>query len=186
MRGNNRGQLNPGGSALKQEKHRLNHHIRVPQVRLIDHEGGQVGVVAIADALRMAQEAGLDLIEVAPNAVPPVCRILDYKKMLYEQKRRAREARKKQKTIDIKEVKMRVNIDQHDYDTKMNHAKEFLEGGNKVKITIIFRGRLMDHPELGVRLVDRIVKDMQGIAAVEGHIPRPSRVMSFYMAKKTE
>lgn len=156
----------------------------MPQVRLIDHEGTQVGVVPIADALQRAQEAGLDLIEVAPNATPPVCRILDYKKMLYEQKRRAREARKKQKSIDLKEVKMKVNIDQHDYETKMNHAREFLEGGNKVKFTIIFRGRLMDHPELGARLAERVVKDLAEVASIEGYIPRPTRIMSFYMIKK--
>ncbi|GAB4323102.1 MAG: translation initiation factor IF-3 [Candidatus Sumerlaeia bacterium] len=158
--------------------------IRAPQVRLIDQDGTQVGIVSIQEALQRAQEAGVDLIEVAPNANPPVCRILDYKKMLYEQKRRAREARKKQKNIEVKEVKMRVNIDQHDYETKIKHAQEFLTAGDKVKITIMFRGRQMDHPELGERLIKQVIQDLEPVGAVEGPIPRHGRIMSFYMAAK--
>ena len=123
----------------------MNQEIRDREVRLIDQNNQQIGVVAIADALKMAQEAELDLVEVAPEAKPPVCKIIDFKKVIYEQKRRLRESRKKAKTIEVKEVKMRPSIDQHDYKTKMNHAREFLEAGNKVKITFTYKGREQTH-----------------------------------------
>jgi translation initiation factor IF-3 len=168
---------------IKQERHRVNFHIRVPEVRLVDQDGNQVGVVKTEEARKMAEAAELDLVEVAPNAKPPVCRIMDYKRMVYEQKRRAREARKKQKTVDVKEVKLRVNIDEHDYQTKLRHAREFIEHGDKIKITIIFRGRLINHPELGQKLMKRIIEDLQDVAAVEGALPRHGRIMSFYVGK---
>jgi translation initiation factor IF-3 len=158
----------------------------VPEVRLVDQDGNQVGVVKTPDAVKMAEEAELDLVEVAPNAKPPVCRIMDYKRMVYEQKRKAREARKKQKTVDVKEVKFRVNIDEHDYQTKLRHAREFIDHGDKIKITIIFRGRLINHPELGQKLIQRVVEDLKDVATVEGALPRHGRIMSFYVAKAKE
>jgi translation initiation factor IF-3 len=126
-----------------------------------------VGVVQIADALRMAEEAELDLVEVAPEAKPPVCKIVDYKKIIYEQKRRVRESRKRQKTIEIKEVKMRPSIDKHDYETKMNHAREFLEGGNKVKFTFMYKGRERTHQDRAQKLLDQITQDLDDIAIPE-------------------
>lgn len=124
-------------------------------------------MVQIADALRMAEEAELDLVEVAPEAKPPVCKIVDYKKIIYEQKRRVRESRKRQKTIEIKEVKMRPSIDKHDYETKMNHAREFLEGGNKVKFTFMYKGRERTHQDRAQKLLDQITQDLDDIAIPE-------------------
>lgn len=121
----------------------------------------------IADALRRAEEAELDLVEVAPEAKPPVCKIVDYKKIIYEQKRRIRESRKRQKTIEIKEVKMRPSIDKHDYETKMNHARDFLEGGNKVKFTFMYKGRERSHQDRAQRLLDQITQDLEDIALPE-------------------
>ena len=146
---------------------RINQHIRAREVRLIDADNQQVGVVAIADALRMAVEAELDLVEVAPEAKPPVCKIVDYKKILYEQKRRARDSRKRQKTIEIKEVKMRPSIDKHDYETKMNHAREFLAEGNKVKVTFTYKGRERTHQGRAEKLLEQILKDLGEIALQE-------------------
>jgi len=132
---------------------------------LIDADGGQVGVVLTEEALRMAREAGFDLVEVAPAARPPVCRIMDFGKFLYQQKKKAQESRKKQKQFEIKEVKFRPNIDDHDYDVKLRRAVRFLEEGDKVKATVQFRGREMSKPELGLRLMKKLAKDIgeQGI-----------------------
>lgn len=124
-------------------------------------------MVPIADALRRAEEAELDLVEVAPEAKPPVCKIVDYKKIIYEQKRRIRESRKRQKTIEIKEVKMRPSIDKHDYETKMNHARDFLESGNKVKFTFMYKGRERSHQDRAQRLLDQITQDLEDIAQPE-------------------
>jgi translation initiation factor IF-3 len=123
--------------------------------------------VAIAEALKMAEEAELDLVEVAADAKPPVCKIVDYKKVLYEQKRRARDSKKKAKTIEIKEVKMRPSIDKHDYETKLNHAKDFLNDGNKVKITFTYKGREQMHQERASRLLEQIVRDLGELAIQE-------------------
>lgn len=146
---------------------RINEMIRAKEVRLIDHNNQQAGVVQLADALRMAEEAELDLVEVAPDAKPPVCKIVDYKKIIYEQKRKARESRKKQKTIEIKEVKMRPSIDKHDYETKINHAKEFLEAGHKVKVTFTYKGRERTHQDRAIRLLENILRDLEDIAVQE-------------------
>lgn len=136
-------------------------------MRLINQHGQQVGVVPLQEALRLAQEAELDLVEVAPDAKPPVCKIEDYKKVLYDRKRREREAKKKRKTIEIKEVKMRLSIDPHDYDTKLTHAREFLEDGNKVKITFMYRGRERMFQDRAQALLDRITKDLDDVAFQE-------------------
>ncbi len=134
---------------------------------MIDQNGQQVGVVPLAEALRRAEEAQLDLVEVAPDAKPPVCRIEDYKKVIYDRKRRAREAKKKHKTIEVKEVKMRLSIDPHDYQTKMSHAREFLEKGNKVKFTIMYRGRERAFQDRAQHLIDQITKDLEDVAIQE-------------------
>ncbi|MGY9106333.1 MAG: translation initiation factor IF-3, partial [Alphaproteobacteria bacterium] len=130
---------------------RANEDIAVLEVRLIDEEGGQVGVVSIQDARAKATAAGLDLVEVAPNMKPPVCKILDLGKLKYEAQKKKSETRKKQKTIDVKEIKFRPNIEQHDYDVKMRAMRKFLDGGDKVKVTLRFRGREMVHQHLGLR-----------------------------------
>ncbi len=145
----------------------MNREIRAKEVRLIDADNQQVGVVALADALRRAEEAELDLVEVAPEAKPPVCKIVDYKKIIYEQKRRVRESRKKQKTVEVKEVKMRPSIDKHDYDTKMNRARDFLESGNKVKFTFMYKGRERTHQDRAQRLLNQIIEDLEDLAMPE-------------------
>ena len=151
----------------KEEGHRINHRIDSREVRLIGAEGENLGVVSTYQALAMAEEANLDLVEVSPDAKPPVAKILDYGKFKYQEQKKAAEARKKQKVIEIKEIKMRPMIDDHDYDVKMKAIRRFFEEGDKVKITLRFRGREMAHQELGQRLLDRVRKDTGEIAKVE-------------------
>ena len=146
---------------------RANEDIEAPEVRLIDEEGGQVGVVGISDALSRADAAGLDLVEVAPNVSPPVCKILDLGKFKYEAQKKKSEARKKQKTIDVKEIKFRPNIEQHDYDVKMRAMRRFLDEGDKVKVTLRFRGREMVHQHLGMKVLERVRNEMDEDAKVE-------------------
>jgi translation initiation factor IF-3 len=145
----------------------VNDRIRAPQVRLVGPDGSQIGIVSIQDALRRAQDLDLDLVEVAPQANPPVCRIMDYGKFKYERDVRQKEARKKQARVEVKEMKMRPKIDPHDYRTKKGHIERFLGQGNKVKLTIMFRGREMAHPELGQRILERLADDLSPIAHVE-------------------
>jgi translation initiation factor IF-3 len=151
----------------KEEGHRINSRIDAREVRLIDAEGQNIGVVPIRQAMMMAEEANLDLVEISPDAKPPVCKILDYGKFKFQEQKKAAEARKKQKVIEIKEIKMRPMIDDHDYDVKMRAIKRFFEEGDKVKITLRFRGREMAHQELGQQLLDRVKKDTLEIAKVE-------------------
>ncbi len=151
----------------KEEGHRINHRIDAREVRLIGADGENVGVVPIRQAMMMAEEANLDLVEVSPDAKPPVAKILDYGKFKYSEQKKANEARKKQKVIEIKEIKMRPMIDDHDYDVKMRAIKRFFEEGDKVKITLRFRGREMAHQELGQQLLDRVKKDTGEQAKVE-------------------
>ncbi len=146
---------------------RINDKIRVPEIRLIGAEGENVGVVSPRQGLEMAEEAGLDLVEISPNASPPVCKIMDYGKFKYEQQKRESEARKKQKTIDVKEVKFRPNTDTHDYDVKMRNVTRFLEAGDQVKVTPRFRGREMAHQNLGRDLLERVATDVEGLGKVE-------------------
>nr|WP_282569047.1 translation initiation factor IF-3 [Aliiroseovarius sp. S2029] len=134
---------------------------------MIGADGENVGVVTPAQALVMAEDAGLDLVEISPNANPPVCKIMDFGKFKYEQQKRESEARKKQKTIDVKEVKFRPNTDTHDYDVKMRNVFKFLEGGDKVKVTLRFRGREMAHQNLGRELLERVAEDVKEIGKVE-------------------
>ncbi len=146
---------------------RTNDRIRVPQVRVIGDEGEQLGVMDIRDAIRAAREKGLDLVEVAATADPPVCKITDFGKYQYEAKKKANEAKKNQVTITVKEVKFRPGTDDHDYDYRMKHAREWLEGGDKVKATIWFRGREMTHRELGARILEKLEKDLIDVGEVE-------------------
>jgi translation initiation factor IF-3 len=146
---------------------RINEEIRVREVQLIDKDGSNKGVTEINAALAMAQEAGLDLVEIAPNSAPPVCKILDYGKYKYQAQKKAAEARKKQKVVEIKEIKLRPMIDDHDYDVKMRSIHRFFEEGDKVKVTLRFRGREMAHQELGYKLLDRVKDDTAKIAKIE-------------------
>ncbi|WP_245571709.1 translation initiation factor IF-3 [Microvirga subterranea] len=147
---------------------RANRDIRgVREVQLIDESGQNKGVMPFLDALRLAEESGLDLVEIAPNSAPPVCKILDYGKYRFLEQKKAAEARKKQKTVEVKEVKLRPGIDDHDYDVKMRAMKSFFEEGNKVKITLRFRGREMAHQDLGLKVLDRVKSDVGDLAKVE-------------------
>jgi translation initiation factor IF-3 len=146
---------------------RVNERIRAPEIRLIGAEGENVGVVTPARAMDMAAEAGLDLVEISPNANPPVCKIMDYGKFKYEQQKRESEARKKQKTIEIKEVKFRPGTDVHDYEVKMRNVVRFLENGDKVKVTLRFRGREMAHQDLGRQLLERVAEDTKELGKIE-------------------
>jgi translation initiation factor IF-3 len=150
---------------------RVNEDIRVPQVRLIDQDGEMLGVMSARDALMRAYDAGLDLLEISPNAIPPVVKILDYGKYKYEQQKKANEARKKQKTVEIKEIKVRPNIDDHDYDVKMRAMKSFIGEGDKVKVTLRFRGREMAHQDLGIKVLERIRQELGETIKVE-QMPR--------------
>jgi translation initiation factor IF-3 len=145
----------------------VNERIRVPQVRVIGDDGQQIGVVPVREALTLAQSKGLDLVEVSPTARPPVCRIMDYGKFKYEQNLRARKAKKKQHQMQLKEIKMRPKIDDHDYEFKMRHARDFLAERDKVKFTITFRGREMAHMDIGQQLVRRILSELTDVALVE-------------------
>jgi translation initiation factor IF-3 len=162
----------------------VNEDIRVPQVRLIDEEGEMLGVMSAREALLRAYDAGMDLLEISPNAVPPVCKITDYGKYKYEQQKKANEARKKQKIVEIKEIKVRPNIDDHDYDVKMRAAKGFLEEGDKVKVTLRFRGREMAHRDLGAKVLERVRTELAELAKVE-QMPRlENRQMIMVLAPK--
>jgi translation initiation factor IF-3 len=145
----------------------VNDRIRSPEIRLIGPEGENLGVVHPAKAMDLAVEAGLDLVEISPNAEPPVCKIMDFGKFKYETQKREAEARKKQKTIEVKEVKFRPNTDTHDYEVKMRNVTRFLENGDKVKVTLRFRGREMAHQNLGRELLERVAADVEGLGKVE-------------------
>jgi translation initiation factor IF-3 len=161
---------------------RINERIRVPEVRLIDDQGNQVGVLKIADALSFAQERDLDLVEVAPEARPPVCRVLDYSKYKYEQAQKLKQARKHQQQITIREIKFRPKIAQHDYDTKKGHVERFLRHKDKVKVTIMFRGREVTHPERGTAILDRLAEELSELGVVEQRPMQDGRNMTMMLA----
>ena len=156
--------------------------IRVPEIRLIDENGDNHGVVTPAHAISLAEEVGLDVVEISPNANPPVCKIMDLGKFKYESQKKAAEAKKMQKVIEVKEVKFRPNIDTHDYDVKMRNVNRFLEAGDKVKVTLRFRGREMAHQELGRDLLQRIAGDIEDIAKVESMPKMEGRQMIMVVA----
>jgi len=163
---------------------RVNLDIRAPRVRVIDHEGQNLGVMAPRDAVTAAEEVGLDLVEVSPNVEPPVCKILDYGKYKYETQKKAAEARRNQKTVDLKEVKFRPNIDTHDYEVKLRNARRFLDDGDKLKVTLRFRGREMAHQELGRELLQRVSTDLEDIGKVESMPKLENRQMIMVVGPK--
>jgi len=163
---------------------RINNEIRVPQVQLIDQEGENRGAVPIRDALALAQETGLDLVEIAPNSDPPVCKLLDFGKYKYENQKKQAEARKKQKTVEVKEIKMRPNIDTHDYEVKMRSMHRFFEEGDKVKVTLRFRGREMAHQHLGLELLYKVRDEVNGMAKVESEPSLEGRQMVMVLAPR--
>jgi len=161
---------------------RVNDRIRIREVRLIDDEGTQVGIIATRDALEMARERGLDLVEVAPNAVPPVCRLMDYGKFRYEQSRKERESRRNQHVVELKEVRLSPKIDDHDLDTKGRQAAKFLGEGDKVKLTVRFRGREMAHTDIGMGLLVQLAEQLRSSGTVELAPKMEGRAMSMVVA----
>ena len=164
---------------------RINESIRAREVRVISADGQQLGIMSGWDALQMAQEAHLDLVEIAPTAKPPVCRIMDFGKYRYEQQKREKEARKKQKTFDLKEVKLRPGIEDHDFEVKFKNALRFLQDGDKVKVTIMFRGRELSHPELGQVLLQRMAEQIKENAIVEKQPKLEGRNMTMILFPKS-
>ena len=163
---------------------RVNEQIEAEKVRVVNADGEMVGVISKEEGIEIAFEAGLDLVEVSPNADPPVCKVLDYGKYKYEAQKKANEARKKQKVIDVKEIKMRPGIDEHDYQVKMRSVRRFLDEGDKVKMTIRFRGREMAHQELGMKVLDRVLEDVDELAKVEQFPKSEGRLMTMVIAPK--
>ena len=158
--------------------------IDAPEIRVVDADGEMVGVISVAEGIELAYEAGLDLVEISPNAEPPVCKVLDYGKFKYEEQKRKNEARKKQKTIDVKEIKMRPGIDEHDYQVKLRSMLRFLEEGDKVKVTIRFRGRELVHNDLGMKVLDRVRDETEELAKVEAFPRLEGRMMTMVLAPK--
>jgi translation initiation factor IF-3 len=151
----------------KLDEPRVNSEISAANIRLVDHNGNMVGVVSVNEGIKMAEQVGLDLVEISPNAAPPVCKILDYGKYRYEIQKKAHEARKKQKVIQIKEIKLRPTIDKHDLEIKLRNVMGFLEEGDKVRITLRFRGREMDHQELGMQVLERVQESLKEHCKIE-------------------
>ena len=173
---------------ISKETERINEEIRVRggEIRVTDAEGQSLGVMQVKDALEMAMEQHLDLVEIAPKAKPPVCRIMDYGKYRYEKQKREKEARKKQKVISIKEVKLRPNIEQHDFDVKLKNATRFLADGDKVKVTIMFRGREMSHPEIGKEILAKFADALKDSVTVERDAKLEGRNMIMILAPKAQ
>ncbi len=162
----------------------VNRRIRAKEVRLIDPDGKQLGVVPLMEALETAESHGLDLVEVAPNVSPPVCRIMDYGRYKYQQSKKLQEAKKRQSTFQVKEIKLRPRTGEHDFQVKMRHVKRFLNHRDKVKVTVIFRGREMAHTNLGVALLQRVIEDTAEFAVVEQGARREGRIMVMVLAPK--
>ena len=165
---------------------RINERIRVPEVRLIDEDGSQIGVIKIEEAMRMAQDRDLDLVEVAPDSRPPVTRLLDYSKYKYEQEQKAKAARKHQQQVNVREIKLRPKIADHDYGTKKGHVERFLRQQDKVKVTIMFRGREQAHPERGRALLERLYEDVAELAVIESNPQQEGRNMHMMLAPSKE
>ncbi len=171
---------------IARETVRINEQIHIREVRVTTAEGEQLGIMQTKDALRMAEEQHLDLVEIAPNARPPVCRIMDFGKYRYEQQKREKEARKKQKVISVKEVKFRPGIEQHDFEVKLKNALRFVEEGSKVKATIMFRGRELSHPELGKEILDNVAERLKDLVSVERAAKMEGRNMFMILAPKAQ
>lgn len=163
-------------------KHRLNHQIKVPEIRLIDQDGKMVGVVTVKDALRMAEVRELDLVEISPNAKPPVCKILDYSKFLYDQQKREKAQKRQQQAQQMKELRFTWRTAQHDFNFKAKHAREFLEEGNKVKATVMFRGREITHQEVGEELLKRFIEELEDISKVDSPIKLEGRKLNVILS----
>ncbi|WP_107669724.1 translation initiation factor IF-3 [Cyanothece sp. BG0011] len=170
----------------KRDLPKINERIRFPEIRVIDSDGSQLGIITPEEALNVAQERDLDLVLVSETAKPPVCRIMDYGKYKFEQEKKAREAKKKQHTADVKEVKMRYKISEHDYQVRVNQAKRFLKSGDKVKATITFRGREIQHSNLAQDLLSRMAADLQELAEIQQAPKREGRNMMMLMSPKKE
>lgn len=164
----------------------INFEIRAEEVRVVAADGEMAGVMSVADGVKLAEESGLDLVEVSPNAKPPVCKILDYSKYKYEMQKKASEARKKQKTVDVKEVKIRPGIEDHDYKVKMRNARKFLENGDKVKVTMRFRGREMAHQQIGFDLLKRMIEELSDISKVDLHPKMEGRQIIMVMSSEVD
>lgn len=174
-------------TVITQERtHRINREIRVPQVRLTGVDGAQIGIVPTAEALRMAMDADVDLVEVAPNAVPPVCRLMDYGKFRYQEQKRAQEIKSKQKVVQVKEVKFRPATDENDFQTKLRAVKRFLADGDKAKITLRYRGREMAHQDIGMQVVNRLREELADVAQVEQMPKLEGRQMVMVLAPRSK
>ena len=172
--------------SISRDSLRINEEIRIREVRVTDANGEQLGVMLTRDALKLAEDRHLDLVEVAPKARPPVCRIMDFGKYRYEQQKREKEVRKKQKIITIKEVKLRPNIEQHDFEVKLKNARRFIEEGNKVKVTIMFRGRELSHPELGSEVLTKLAKALEDVVSVERTAKLEGKNMTMILSPKAQ
>lgn len=161
---------------------RINREIRAPKVRVISQSGGQIGILSIKEAMQKAEEAGLDLVEIVPDANPPVCKIIDFGKYRYDQTKREKESKKSLHQIKVKEVKFKPNIDDHDLQTKLRQLKEFLDKGNKVKITCMFRGREMIHPEIGHKLMEKVIAELHDVSEVEAPLKMFGRSLTVVLA----
>jgi translation initiation factor IF-3 len=164
----------------------INEEIRAREVRVIDTNGDQLGILPFREALRLAQEKELDLVNIAPTAKPPVCRIMDYGKYRYEQQKKEKESRKNQKVVEIKEVRLSPTIEEHDFQTKLRNTVKFLQGGNKVKLTIRFRGRAITHAEIGQQVMERLSKEVENLSTVERKPKIEGRSMIMILAPKSE
>ncbi len=162
----------------------INEEIRDKEIRVIDFDGSQLGILSAKEALKLAGEKNLDLVKIAPQAVPPVCRIMDYGKYRFEQAKKEKEARKNQKVIEIKEIRLSLSIDTHDFETKLNHARKFLEAGNKVKVSIKFKGREMAHPEMGEVIVKKFADSCSDIANIDKMPKLEGRSMVMFLSAK--
>ncbi|MCL5781388.1 MAG: translation initiation factor IF-3 [Firmicutes bacterium] len=168
------------------KEQRINEEIRAREVRVVDADNNQLGIMPVKEALRIAEERQLDLVEVAPQAKPPVCRIMDFGKFKYEQSKREKDAKKKQRIIQVKEVKLRPRIEDHDYTVKAKNAERFLKDGDKVKVTIMFRGREIVHTDLGKKLLDRLAQDLKDLCTVERQPKLEGKNMIMILASKNE
>lgn len=178
--------LSKGKAAIQDasKRIRVNRQIRISPVRVIGHDGGQLGIMEVDKALALAEEHGLDLVEVAPTARPPVVRVMDFGKFKFEQAKQARLAKKKQHVIQLKEVKYRPGIEEHDFETKTRHARRFLEEKNKVKVTLMFRGRQIAHPELGHAVVERVATELADIAKIESSAKMEGKQLTMILSPK--
>lgn len=180
----------PGGGGIKEKERekrvRVNEQIRLPEIRVIDAEGTQLGILQTQEALKLAEERGLDLVEIAPTSRPPVCKIMDFGKFKYEQSKKARESRKKQHTTHLKEIKIRPKIEEHDLQFKLRNAEKFLTDKDKVKITVIFRGREMEHMDMGRKILDRVITKFSDIAVIEKDAIQVGKMISMILGPRSD